>query len=135
MDLNEVTAQGWIEPFNAREIEVLRLLSEGLSNREIANRLYLSIDTIKWYNKQLFLKLGVSNRTQAAKKAVELKLLDAQQPPPPAEAGEKVSGNLPAQVNSYVGRTKEIGEIIGLLNHNRLVMLTGAGGSGKTRLS
>jgi predicted ATPase/DNA-binding CsgD family transcriptional regulator len=133
MDLNEVTAQGWIEPFNARELEVLRLLSEGLSNREIANRLYLSIDTIKWYNKQLFLKLGVNNRTQAAKKAAELKLLDGESPPP--TVGEKVSGNLPAQVNTYVGRTKEIGEIIGLLNHNRLVMLTGAGGSGKTRLS
>lgn len=134
MDLNEVTAQGWVEPFSTRELEVLQLLSEGLSNREIANRLYLSIDTIKWYNKQLFLKLGVSNRTQAAKKAAEFHLLESTLAP--SLTGEvKRLGNLPAQINSYVGRVKEIGEIKELFNKNRLVVLTGTGGTGKTRLA
>ena len=67
MGFNEDKIQDWIEPFSAREREVLQLVSDGLSNREIAEKLHLSIETIKWYNKQMFLKLGVSNRTQAAK--------------------------------------------------------------------
>ncbi len=134
MDLNDDTPQVLIEPFNSRELEVLRLLSNGLSNREIANRLYLSIDTIKWYNKQMFIKLGVRNRTQAAKKAAELNLLESEQFS--SEYGkEHIVGNLPAQINSYIGREREIGEIKEFLKENRLIMLTGAGGSGKTRLA
>lgn len=49
-----------------REREVLALLSEGASNREIAAELYLSIDTIKTHVRKVFTKLGVGNRTQAA---------------------------------------------------------------------
>ena len=135
MELNEDMAQVWIEPFNSRELEVLRLLSDGLSNREIAKRLYLAIDTIKWYNKQIFIKLGVNNRTQAAKRAAELKLLEAEQIYLAQGKERVVAGNLPAQISSYVGRKKEIGEIKELLRKNRLVTLTGAGGSGKTRLA
>lgn len=93
MNFDEI-AQVWIEPFSSRELEVLRLLSDGLSNREIAERLYLSIDTIKWYNKQVFLKLGVSNRTQAAKKAAELKLLESEQIYL-TQGKERVASNLP----------------------------------------
>jgi non-specific serine/threonine protein kinase len=134
MELNEDMAQVWIEPFNSRELEVLRLLSDGLSNREIAKRLYLAIDTIKWYNKQIFIKLGVNNRTQAANKAAKLKLLESKQIYLTQEK-EHVVGNLPAQISTYVGRKKEIKEIKELLKANRLVVLTGAGGSGKTRLA
>ena len=134
MDLNADKTQDWIEPLSTRELEVLQLLSNGLSNRDIADKLYLSTETVKWYNKQLFLKLGVSNRTQAANRAVELKLLESEQFSP-AQKKERVVGNLPAQISSYVGRAREIGEIKDLLKENRLVMLTGAGGSGKTRLA
>ncbi len=49
-----------IEPLTSREREILGLLADGLTNREIADRLYLSHETIKWYNKQLYGKLGVS---------------------------------------------------------------------------
>jgi predicted ATPase/DNA-binding CsgD family transcriptional regulator len=134
MELNEDMSQTWIEPFSSRELEVLQLLSDGLSNREIAEKLYLSIETVKWYNKQMFHKLGVNNRIQAANKAAELKLLESEQASPAQEKGH-VAGNLPAQISSYVGRKREIGEIKELLKNNRLVMLTGAGGSGKTRLT
>jgi non-specific serine/threonine protein kinase len=134
MKANEDMAQVWIEPFSSREIEVLQLMSDGLSNREIAKNLHLSIDTVKWYNKQMFIKLGVNNRTQAAKKAAELKLLESEQIYLTQEK-ERVVGNLPAQISSYVGRQKEIKEIKYLLKENRLVMLTGTGGSGKTRLA
>lgn len=133
MNFDDIT-QVWLEPFSSRELEVLRLLSDGLSNREIAERLYLSIDTVKWYNKQVFLKLGVNNRTQAAKKASELKLLESEQMYL-TQGKERAASNLPAQINSYVGRKREIREIKELLTENRLVTLTGAGGSGKTRLA
>ena len=127
-------AQQWVESFSAREFEVLQLISNGLSNREIAQKLYLSIETVKWYNKQMFMKLGVKNRIQAVNKAAELNLLDAEHALPSKER-TSLPGNLPAQLTSYVGREKEIGEIKELLKNNRLVMLTGAGGSGKTRLA
>lgn len=49
-----------------RELEVLALLARGLSNRQIANELYLSIETVKTHARTLFRKLDVKNRTQAA---------------------------------------------------------------------
>jgi DNA-binding NarL/FixJ family response regulator len=54
-----------------REREVLALLAQGLSNREIAHELYLSLDTIKTHVRRVFSKIGVTNRTQAALHAVE----------------------------------------------------------------
>jgi ATP/maltotriose-dependent transcriptional regulator MalT len=132
--MDSLQAQPWVEKFSNRELEVLRLISNGLSNREIAQELYLSIETIKWYNRQIYSKLGVKNRTQAAYKAAELNLLDSKHASPSQEKTPFV-GNLPAQLTSYVGREKEIGEIKELLKNNRLVVLTGAGGSGKTRLA
>ena len=134
MDVNEDVPQIWIEPFSPRELEVLQLLSNGLSNREIAENLFLAVDTVKWYNKQIYSKLGVSSRTQAAKKARELRLLEPEQVSSRQDR-ERVASNLPAQITSYVGRKKEISEINALLKDNRLVTLTGAGGSGKTRLA
>jgi len=49
----------------------LALLAQGLSNREIAHELYLSLDTIKTHVRRVFSKIGVTNRTQAALHAVE----------------------------------------------------------------
>lgn len=134
MGLETEMTDVWIEPFSSRELEVLQLLADGLSNREIAEKLFISVETVKWYNKQMFLKLGVNSRIQAANKAAELNLLESTQ----ASSSRKISreaGYLPAQLNSYVGREREIREIKDLLKDNRLVMLTGAGGSGKTRLA
>jgi DNA-binding NarL/FixJ family response regulator len=54
---------------SAREMEVLRLVAEGLSNREIAKRLVLSVSTVKWYINEIFSKLYVTNRTQAVAQA------------------------------------------------------------------
>ena len=55
-----------------REHEILALLSEGRSNRSIAQNLYLSEETVKGHLNAIFRKLGVTNRTQAAMMAVEL---------------------------------------------------------------
>ena len=61
--------------WKARELEILQLLTQGLTNNEIAARLHLAPDTVRWYNKQIFEKLGVGNRTQAVQRASELNLL------------------------------------------------------------
>lgn len=58
-----------------REYEVLKLMAKGLSNQEIADRLFVSLNTIKTHSSNLFLKLGVSRRTQAVQKARELQLI------------------------------------------------------------
>ena len=132
--MSDSQAQEWVESFSPRELEVLRSISNGMSNREIAQELYLSIETVKWYIKQIFMKLGVKNRTQAANKAAELNLLGSEGALSSVDKSALL-GNLPAQLTQLVGREKETSEITELLKNNRLVVLTGAGGSGKTRLA
>lgn len=124
----------WSEPLNRRETEILRLISSGLSNREIAQQLHLSPETIKWYNKQIFGKLGVDSRTEAMAKAGEQHLLREESPIPELLAAN-ARDNLPAQWTSFVGRKAEIFEIKALLRVARLVTLSGPGGTGKTRLA
>jgi ATP/maltotriose-dependent transcriptional regulator MalT len=63
------------EPLSARELEILSLLAAGLSNREIAQKLFLSTGTVKVHLKHIYGKLGVGSRTQAAARARELSLL------------------------------------------------------------
>lgn len=69
------TDQSLLVPLNEREIEVLRLIAEGLSNNEIAERLVIALSTVKWHINNLFGKLGVHSRTQAVAQAKELGLL------------------------------------------------------------
>jgi len=68
---------GWlvVEPLSERELEVLRLVAAGLSNREIAATLYLSPGTVKTHVHNIYGKLGVKNRTQAVTRAKELGLI------------------------------------------------------------
>ncbi len=63
------------EPLSQREREVLQLLAQGRSNREIAQELVITIDTVKRHISHIFSKLGVQNRVQAAKQAQKLGLL------------------------------------------------------------
>ena len=67
-------AEPLLEPLSAREAEIVRLLAAGFSNPEIAARLSLSVNTVRWYVKQLYRKLDVHNRTQAALRARALNL-------------------------------------------------------------
>jgi len=62
-------------PLTAREQDVLALVADGLSNREIAEKLVFSLGTVKWYVNQIYSKLGVGSRTQAVARARELNLL------------------------------------------------------------
>ncbi len=68
-------AQPLIEPLSARELEVLHLMAQGLSNQEMCERLFLALDTVKGYNRKIFGKLQVQRRTEAVARARELGLL------------------------------------------------------------
>ncbi|HMN31502.1 MAG TPA: LuxR C-terminal-related transcriptional regulator, partial [Caldilineaceae bacterium] len=64
-----------IEPLSQRELEVLRLIAQGLSNHEIGDRLFLALDTVKGHNRRIFDKLQVQRRTEAVARAREWGLL------------------------------------------------------------
>jgi DNA-binding NarL/FixJ family response regulator len=60
---------------SSRELDVLRLVVDGLTNQEIAEKLFISMETVKSHLKHIMDKLAVSDRTQAAVKAVREKLV------------------------------------------------------------
>jgi LuxR family transcriptional regulator, maltose regulon positive regulatory protein len=64
-----------LEPLSERELEVLRLIADGLSNREIAQRLFVSVGTVKAHVNHVYGKLLVRSRTQAVARARELQLI------------------------------------------------------------
>ena len=64
-----------VEPLNDRECQILRLMAAMFSNREIAEELHLSVNTVKWYARQIYEKLGVSGRREAVGRARELGIL------------------------------------------------------------
>ncbi len=63
------------DSLTTRELEILRLVAQGLSNTEISQRLYLALSTVKGHNQRIFDKLQVQNRTEAVVRARELGLL------------------------------------------------------------
>jgi len=68
-------AQPLLEPLSRRELEVLHLMAQGLSNQEMCERLFLALDTVKGHNRKIFDKLQVQRRTEAVARARELGLL------------------------------------------------------------
>jgi LuxR family transcriptional regulator, maltose regulon positive regulatory protein len=64
-----------VEPLTPRERDVLRLISQGLSNKEIADKLFIALNTVKRHTSSIYGKLGVKSRTQAAAQAREFGLL------------------------------------------------------------
>lgn len=71
--VNETELQS--RKISKRELEVLALMAEGLSNNEIAERLFVSLNTVKTHSAKLFEKLEVKRRTQAIETAKKLRLL------------------------------------------------------------
>jgi LuxR family maltose regulon positive regulatory protein len=71
----ELMAQSLVEPLSERELEVLRLIAAGLSNREIAQELFIAVGTVKRHTNHIYGKLGVHSRTEAVVRARELGLL------------------------------------------------------------
>ncbi len=64
-----------IEPLSDRKLDVLRLLSDGLTNQEIAQALHVSVNTVKTHLKTIYGKLGVHNRREATARAKKLGLV------------------------------------------------------------
>jgi predicted ATPase/DNA-binding CsgD family transcriptional regulator len=135
--LDDLRQPTLLNPLTEREIEILRLLYQRLSNREIAQRLTLSVTTVKWYARQIYNKLGVSTRAEAVARAQALKLLEPDESSQENEADfiRPTRHNLPALVTPFIGRDHEISEVKRLLAASRLLTLTGPGGTGKSRLA
>lgn len=126
-----IDRRGLTEPLNEREQEILACLVEGLTNREISSRLHIAYRTVKWYNTQIYSKLGVNNRDDAIQRASELGLFHHVSTP----SQQQGNHNLPAQVTPFVGRQQEIHDLKKLIASDRLVTVLAPGGMGKTRLS
>ncbi len=117
------------EGLTSRELDVLELLAQNLSDREIASRLTMALSSVKWYARQIYAKLGVDNRRQAVLKARGLRLLES------VNRTSNLARNLPRQLTRFIGREKEIVQLVELIGKYPLVTLTGPGGVGKTRLA
>ncbi len=86
------------EQLTDREIGIIVRLANGLSDQQIADELFLSLNTVKWHNRQIYGKLGVRNRIQAIAQARLLGLVDteaAPSPPPFQAQREPLSANRP----------------------------------------
>ncbi len=68
-------SQQLVDPLSEREIEILNLIASGLKNKEIAEQLVISLNTVLYHNKNIYSKLGVNKRTLAVAKAKEINLI------------------------------------------------------------
>src|SRR5215510_9632903 len=122
------------ESLTRRELEILSLIADGLSNEDIAVRLVITLGTVKWHIQQVYSKLNVGSRTQAVALARTAGLLDAKS----VQAKTHLTRhNLPHQPTPFVGRTYELATIARELADPgcRLLTLVGLGGIGKSRLA
>src|SRR5262245_49500939 len=106
-----------------REAEVLSAVAERLHNREIADRLYISVRTVESHISALLRKLGVTDRAALVEVGAEI------------GRAAQLGAALAVPLTSFVGRQREAEEIAALLQGHRLLTLTGPAGAGKTRLA
>src|SRR6476646_299452 len=112
-------------PLSRREREVAKLVAEGLTNRQIAARLFLSERTVDNHVSHTLDKLGFTSRSQVAAWVAT--------PPRFDQPGARPRHNLPRHPGDIYGREREIAEASTLLAERREVLtLTGPGGVGKT---
>ena len=95
-------SSGLAEPFTARELALLQLLPTEMTQRELGERLIVSFNTVKSYNRSIYRKLGVSSRSEAVQVAHDLGLLDATSPPEqaPTEADPPAPKDKPESHNA-----------------------------------
>jgi predicted ATPase/DNA-binding CsgD family transcriptional regulator len=126
---------GQAVPLSRREIEIAGLVAEGLPDREIGRRLFISTRTVEGHVQQIRNKLGLDNRTQIASWMTSRRLAGGVVPQAPERTETPPPDNLPAQLTTFIGRERDLDSIRQLLRRTRLVTITGPGGCGKTRLA
>lgn len=139
------TSVSLVELLTPREQEVLKLLMEGKSNREIADALVVEVATVKWYNKNIYRKLNVRSRVQAIVKARELDLIVAgtdshvssiSHLPEPVNPYKGLQAFQAADAQDFFGREKLINKLLKRLQENvayqRFLAIVGPSGSGKS---
>src|SRR5690606_9339218 len=116
-----------------RELDILRLVADGLTNQQIADQLVITVGTVRWYTKQIFGKLNVHNRTHAVAQARALGILSG----PVQLQQASTPGQLPVGLPPFFGREESLLHIATHLGDPscRLLTLVGSGGIGKTRLA
>lgn len=144
-----------VETLTQREHEILHLIIEGRSNKEIADKLVITVMTVKWYVTQIYRKLGVRSRVQAIVRARELNLIAGRD----ANGGTQVLTNVAvpmpddvhlqnpykglcafqaADYQDFFGREKVIEKLVKRLAddtpHVRFLAVVGPSGSGKSSL-
>ncbi|MDX1687201.1 MAG: protein kinase [Candidatus Promineifilaceae bacterium] len=96
-------AEEAVEMLTPREQDILRLIGAGLTNRRIAQELYVEHSTVRWYIRQIYNKLDVRSRRQAIKRAREMQLAEAPKGAANAETSTSISVALPAPANPFKG--------------------------------
>lgn len=119
-----------VNEISEREREIISLIADGLTNQEIADRVYLSKNTIKWYIQQLNQKLYTESREEIVAEAQQLGLLDSR-----ADVG--VAYQLPRQTTVFIGREAELDTLHDIFANDdvRLLTILAPGGMGKTRIA
>lgn len=124
-----------IHKLTPREREVLRALARGLSTKEVAAELGLTIETVRSYTKTIYATLDVHNRAEAAMAAVEAGLIElpgtAPAAPPPAIPRDAIA----PPIRPVIGRDTELAILAERVAGHRLVSIVGIGGAGKTVLA
>ena len=138
-----------VELLTQREQEILHLIVEGLSNKEIAQRLTVTLSTVKWYVNQIYNKLGVRSRVQAMVRARELHLLTSSTDLPtvapvatedfqPKNPYKGLRAFQTGDNEDFFGREKTTTKLIKRLEEthefNRFLAVIGPSGSGKSSL-
>ncbi len=123
-----------LDDFKDREIEILTLIAQGASNQEIAETLFITKETVRWYNKQIYSKLGTSRRTEAVALARQMGLLPMDDSSPSVVS---LHSNIPVSSGTFWGREDAFDTCRNMLNQSqtRLLSIIGQGGAGKSRLS
>lgn len=125
---------------NEREQEIVQRLANGLSDQQIADELFLSLHTVKWYNRQIYSKLGVNSRTQAIARVKELGVLESRDSPSPQT--DSWRGGLPYPPNPFfLGREEVLARLrrqfqaVQAKAFSPPQAICGLGGVGKTQVA
>ena len=126
-----------LDDFKERELEIINLMAKGLSNQDIADQLFITKGTVRWYNKQIYSKLGTSRRTEAIALARDMGLIDVDDGQTTNETTKLIQHKLPVTTGPFIGREQEISNLTHLLQkpNIRLLSIVATGGMGKSRLS